>query len=99
MAGEKGIERRKPVVVAIGASAGGVQALQRFFSAIPDDTGAAFVVVVHLDPSLPSELSPILKARTSMPVVQVKDHASLEKNHVYVIGPAQRLQLTDHEVT
>jgi chemotaxis response regulator CheB len=40
----------KPIIVTIGASAGGVTALQRFFEAIPEPTGASFVVVVHLDP-------------------------------------------------
>jgi chemotaxis response regulator CheB len=45
-------ETGKPAIVAIGASAGGVRALQAFFEAVPADTGAAFVVVVHLDPSI-----------------------------------------------
>ena len=40
----------KPVIVGIGASAGGVQALQKLFDVVPNNTGAAFVVVVHLDP-------------------------------------------------
>ena len=43
----------KPVIVGIGASAGGVHALQAFFEALPDKTGAAFIVVVHLDPQRP----------------------------------------------
>jgi len=88
-----------PVVVAIGASAGGVGALQRFFANIPDRTGAAYVVVVHLDPDRPSELVPILKARTRMSVVQVQDHAKLEADHVYVIPPGRLLQVVDHELT
>jgi two-component system, chemotaxis family, CheB/CheR fusion protein len=45
--------------------------LQRFFEALPEHTGAAFVVVVHLDPSHRSELPQILAARTRMPVIQV----------------------------
>ena len=57
--------RKVPVVVAIGASAGGVQALQNLFSGIPQDTGAAFIVVVHLDPQHRSELSAIVAARTA----------------------------------
>ena len=61
----------EPVIVAIGASAGGVSALQSFFSALPEHTGAAFVVVVHLDPQHRSELPSILAAKTRMPVVQV----------------------------
>jgi two-component system CheB/CheR fusion protein len=89
---------KRPVIVAIGASAGGVQALQSFFSVIPQDTGAAFIVVVHLDPLHRSELSVIVAARTSMPVVQVETSAHLEANHVYVIPPDRRLQVVDHEL-
>src|SRR5215510_840259 len=61
----------KPVIVGIGASAGGIRALQAFFESVPNDTGAAFVVIVHLDPKVRSELPSILAARTSMPVLQV----------------------------
>jgi two-component system CheB/CheR fusion protein len=85
----------KPMVVGIGASAGGVQALQTFFAALPEETGAAFVVVVHLDPKAQSELAGILAARTHMPVVQVQDSEELEGNRVYVIPPDRRLQLSD----
>jgi two-component system CheB/CheR fusion protein len=87
-----------PTVVAMGASAGGVSALQRFFSAMPNDTGAAFVVVVHLDPGHRSELSAILASRTSMPVVQVQDREKLHPDHVYIIPPDRRLEMVDHEI-
>src|SRR5215510_783339 len=89
---------KKPVIVAIGASAGGVQALQNLFAGMPKDTGAAFIVVVHLDPQHRSELSAIVAARTMMPVVQVETTARLEPNHVYVIPPDRRLQVVDHEL-
>jgi len=90
---------KKPVVVGIGASAGGIRALQTFFDALPDDPGAAFVVVVHLDPQVHSELSNILAARTRMPVVQVRGTEKLETNHVYVIAPGSRLNLTDRDIS
>jgi hypothetical protein len=64
------------VIVAIGASAGGIQALQSFFGGIPQNTGAAFIVVVHLDPQHCSELSSIVGARTNMPVIQAFAHAA-----------------------
>ncbi len=89
---------RKPVVVGIGASAGGVQALQAFFQALPADTGAAFVVVIHLDPDLPSEMASILGGRTKMPVTQVASPLALQPDHVYVISPDRRLQITDDEI-
>ncbi|HZD92000.1 MAG TPA: chemotaxis protein CheB, partial [Pseudolabrys sp.] len=87
-----------PVVVGIGASAGGLPALQALFGALPDSTGAAFVVVVHLDPEHQSDLARILSARTAMPVVQVEQQVKLERDHVYVIPPNRHLKLTDHEV-
>ena len=65
----------KPVVIGIGASAGGVRALQHLFEALPEKTGGAFVVVVHLDPETRSEMSSILAARTKMPVAQLKNAA------------------------
>jgi two-component system CheB/CheR fusion protein len=92
-------EATKPVIVGIGASAGGIQALQSFFAALPDDTGAAFVVIVHLDPKSRSELPSILAARTRMPVSQVAATERLQANHVYVIPPDRQLQLSDHQIS
>ena len=89
----------KPVTVGIGASAGGVQALQAFFDALPQDTGAAFVVVVHLDPQSRSDLPAILAKRTHMPVTQVGIPEQLRPNHVYVIPPDRRLRISDHEIS
>ena len=88
----------EPVIVLIGASAGGVQALQNFFGALPARTGAAFVVVVHLDPTHHSEMPSIIAARTKMPVVQIGERQRLEADHVYVIAPDRRLQIVDHEI-
>ena len=88
----------QPTIVAMGASAGGLRALQAFFSAMPADTGAAFVVIVHLDPERRSELPALLGGRTRMRVVQVRDRQKLEPNHVYVIPPDRRLELVDHEI-
>ncbi len=88
----------EPVIVAMGGSAGGVRALQTFFDAIPADTGAAFVVVLHLDPDRRSELATVLGARTKMPVVQVKDRSKVLADHVYVIAPDRGLELIDHEI-
>ena len=85
-------------MVVMGASAGGIRALQTFFEAMPADTGAAFVVAVHLDPEHRSELAQILAARTAMPVVQVEGRQKLAADHVYVIPPDRRLQVVDHEI-
>ena len=93
-----GDSNTEPVIVLIGASAGGVQALQNFFGALPVRTGAAFVVVVHLDPTHQSEMPSIIAARTRMPVVQIGQRQRLEADHVYVIAPDRRLQIVDHEI-
>lgn len=74
-------------VVAIGASAGGLEAFEQFFRAMPPDSGMGFVLVQHLDPTHPSILSEILQRSTPMPVVEARDHMSIERNHVYVIPP------------
>lgn len=84
--------------VGIGASAGGLRVLQTLFQNIPADLGAAYVVIVHLDPEHQSELAEILGVRTTMPVSQVVRKVRLEPNHVYVIPPNRRLLISDHEI-
>jgi two-component system CheB/CheR fusion protein len=88
-----------PIVVAIGASAGGVQALQTLFDAVPDRTGACFVVILHLDPQSPSDLAGIIAARTRMPVTQVQRTEKLRPDHVYVIPPDRLLEVADGEIS
>ncbi len=87
-------------VCGIGASAGGVEALQQFFAAVPHDLGVAYVVIVHLAPDHKSELPSILARRTKMTVTQVGDHEKeqLKPNHVYVIAPDRKLEITDTAV-
>ena len=92
-------KQTEPVIVAIGASAGGLAALQAFFRQLPGQTGAAYVVVVHLDPGHRSELARILGTCTKMPVVQVEANEKILADRVYVIPPDRRLQLVDHEIS
>ncbi len=82
-------------VVAIGASAGGLEALRRLFSSLPGDTDMAFVVIQHLDPERPSMLSSVLAGDARMPVLEVTASTRAEPNHVYVIPPDA--DLTIHE--
>lgn len=84
-------------VCAIGASAGGIEALTDFFHALPADLGAAYVVVVHLPPDHKSELPAILAKRTKMPVIQLGDHeqAAVQADHVYVLAPDRKLHITE----
>lgn len=69
-----------PPICAIGASAGGVKALQDFFSAIDDDLGLSYVVIIHLSPDHPSQLGAILAGGTKMPVEQVEHSLKLRPN-------------------
>lgn len=82
-------------VIAVGASAGGLEAFKRFFRAMSPDTGAAFVVLQHLSPEAPSRLVEILDRETAMPVTFAEDRQPLEANHVYVIPPARELITRD----
>ena len=74
-------------IVAIGASAGGLEAYKEFFHALPSDTGMAFVLIQHLDPSHESMLTEIIAKSTKMPVEEVKSGVSIKPNCVYVIPP------------
>ena len=82
-------------VVAVGASAGGLEAYKEFFQALPADTGMAFVLIQHLDPSHHSLLAEILSKSTTMPVDEVKSGAKIKPNRVYVIPPGSMLAIAD----
>ncbi|MEY2507175.1 MAG: two-component system, chemotaxis family, CheB/CheR fusion protein [Verrucomicrobiota bacterium] len=94
-------KRRDPAepcaVVGLGASAGGVAALQQFFGDMPGDSSLAFVVVMHLSPEHESNLAGVIAQKTSMPVMQVNEPVKVKPNHVYVIPPNH--QLTFEEST
>jgi two-component system, chemotaxis family, CheB/CheR fusion protein len=74
-------------VIAVGASAGGLEAFEQLLRAMPDDTGMAFVMVQHLDPSHASILADILQRATRMPVVEAADQMPVLPNRVHVIPP------------
>lgn len=82
-------------VVGIGASAGGLQALLRFFENAPAKMDMAFVVVMHLSPSYPSNADQVLQKATRMRVMQVVEPVPIEKNRVYVIAPGKTLSMAD----
>ena len=88
----------KVTVVGLGASAGGLQALQAFFEALPSNTGMAYVVITHLHPEHESHLAELLQRHTHMPVRQVDGLLHLEKDHVYVIPPNRRLVMEDSQI-
>ncbi len=82
-------------IVGIGASAGGLAALRTFFSHVPEDSGLAYVVVVHLAPDHQSLMADLLQPHIKMPVQQVTAKVLLEANQVYVIPPGHNLDTID----
>lgn len=74
-------------IVALGASAGGLEAFEAFFRAMPADSGIGFVLVQHLDPSHASMLAEILQRATRMPVVEATDEMPVLPDRVHVIPP------------
>ncbi len=80
-------------VIGIGASAGGLDALEKFFSACPTDTGAAFVVIQHLSPDHKSMMSNLLARHTTMPVSMVEQNTFIEGNSVYLIPPGSIMHM------
>ncbi|VEP18720.1 Protein-glutamate methylesterase [Hyella patelloides LEGE 07179] len=74
-------------VVGIGASAGGLQALEEFFENIPQDIGAAFVVIQHLSPRFKSLMQELLQRKTSLRVYKIENGMKIMPNSVYVIPP------------
>ena len=78
-------------IVGLGASAGGLDAFKAFLTAMPSDTGMAFVLVQHLDPIHVSLMAGLLAGHTAMPVTQAAEGASIEPNRVYLIPPGVSL--------
>ncbi len=80
-------------IVAIGASAGGLEALNQFFSNVPKNSGMAFVVVQHLDPNREGMMPELLQRTTEIKVVQASDHLLVQANHMYVIPPNKSMSI------
>ena len=80
-------------IVGIGASAGGLEAFEQFFQAVSADSGLAYVLVPHLDPSHASILTEILQRFTTIPMLEAQDLVRVEPNHVYVIPPNREMAI------
>jgi two-component system CheB/CheR fusion protein len=79
--------------VGIGASAGGLEALELFLSRVPQDSGLAFVIVQHLDPTRKGIMPELLQRTTGMKVIQVKDRTKVQPDCVYVIPPNKDMSI------
>jgi len=82
-----------PPIIAIGASAGGLEALEQFFAPIPAVCGTAFIVIQHLDPTHQGMLPELLQRATPLRVVQIIDRMKIKPNSVYVIPPNKDLSI------
>lgn len=80
-------------IVGLGASAGGVEAFQRFVAAIPNNSGMAYVMVLHLHPDHESILPEILSKHTELPVLEISDDINIKPDHIYVI-PENKILIT-----
>ena len=86
-------------VVAIGASAGGLEALEKLFDGLSNDTGATFVVIQHLSPDHKSMMANLLSRHTTMPVVMVEQDMPIERNRVYLIPPGAIMHMGEGKLT
>lgn len=91
-------------VVGIGASAGGLEALEQFFEQMPEDSRLCFVIVQHLSPDFRSMMDELLSRRTRIPIIRVEDGIAIRPNAIYLMPPrkemilsAGRLFLTDKD--
>lgn len=80
-------------IVGIGASAGGLEALEKFFGNMPNNAGLAFVVIQHLDPNYVGMMPELLQRATKMKVLRVKDAMKILPNHIYVIPPNKSMSI------
>jgi two-component system CheB/CheR fusion protein len=93
-------------IIGIGASAGGLSALEQFFDNMPPNTGMAFVVIQHLSPDFKSLMDDLLSRHTSMPIYRVSNGIELQRDSIYLIPPKthmtvrqERLYLTEKTIS
>jgi len=85
----------KQLVVTLGASAGGLSALESFFSLVPEKTDVSFVIVQHLSPNFKSLMSELLAAHTQLPIRKVHSGLEIEPGHVYLIPAGCLMTIKD----
>lgn len=92
------VENENPRIVAIGASAGGLEALKLFFDNISETDKNAYVVVQHLSPDYKSMMGELLRKNTNLPIVEITDSLKLRQGHIYLIPPVNNLVLEDDKL-
>src|SRR5215218_7534610 len=82
-------------IVAIGASAGGIEAVIELLKNLPDNTGMSFIYIQHLDPKFESKLDEILGRATKMPVLEAREKMRIKPDHLYLIPPNREMTMLD----
>lgn len=95
---KKGVKEKSFPVVAIGASAGGLEAMMELLKYLPADTGMAFIYVQHLSPDHKSMLTEILSKKTSMIVQEIDEMDKIKPNHIFVIPYNKGIEVTDGHI-
>jgi two-component system, chemotaxis family, CheB/CheR fusion protein len=89
---------KKRLIVGIGASAGGLNALEEFFDNMPSDTGMTFIIVQHLSPDFKSLMDDLLSRHTEMEIFNVTDGIQLKPNTVYLNPPKSEMSLKEDKL-
>jgi two-component system CheB/CheR fusion protein len=85
-------------VVGIGASAGGLESLERLFARLPTNTGMAFVVLQHLSPDFKSLMDELLARRTSLPIRHAEHEVQVEPDTIYLLPPMKEMIIRDRRL-
>lgn len=85
-------------IVGIGASAGGLEALQEFFDSVPSDLGVAYVIVQHLSPDFKSMMDELLRKNTDMSVHQAEEGEELKANTVFLIPAGKLMRIAEGKI-
>src|SRR3954468_20678007 len=85
-------------IVGIGASAGGLESLEQFFSNLPANPGMAFVVVQHLSPDFRSVMDELLARHSDLPIQQAEDNIEVHANRVYLLPPKKDINIRDRRL-
>lgn len=81
----------KHIIVAVGASAGGLEALNAFFDNVVDNSDYSYVIIQHLSPDHKSLMAELLSKKTNVPIIAVTDDSEIKRSHIYVIPPTMNL--------
>ncbi|MDX1463378.1 MAG: chemotaxis protein CheB, partial [Marinirhabdus sp.] len=92
------IKSENHIVIGVGASAGGLEALTEFFNNVPKTSNMTFVVVQHLSPDHKSLMGELLSKQTELPVVEISQDAPIQRNTIYIIPPTMNLVIENNQL-